>query len=76
MKTFCLTVLCLVAALVLVSCHDKVENPNSNLSLDDYTPMKTSSYRLNSRRIREEIGVLVRADADSMLADRREAVPA
>lgn len=71
MKTFCLTVLCLVAALALVSCHDKVENPNSNLSLDDYTPMKTSSYRLNSRRIREEIGVLVRADADSMLADRR-----
>jgi murein L,D-transpeptidase YcbB/YkuD len=66
-----LTVLCLVAAFALTACHDKTENPNRNLSLDVYALMDTSLYRLNSRKVREEIDLLVKADVDSLLPDYR-----
>lgn len=58
-------------ALLLTACHDEVANPNHNLSLDYYASLDTSAYRLNSRKIREEIGALIDADADSLMADHR-----
>lgn len=58
-------------ALTFTSCHDKVSNPNRNLTLDYYASLDTSAYRLNSRKIREEIRLLAGADADSLMTDHR-----
>lgn len=52
-----------------MSCQQKVENPNKNLSLDDYSVLADDAYKLSAKRIRRDISRMVVADSDSMLAD-------
>lgn len=55
--------------LITVSCQQKAENPNKNLSLDDYSVLVDDAYRLSAKKIRRDIRKMVAADSDSMLAD-------
>jgi murein L,D-transpeptidase YcbB/YkuD len=48
-----------------------VYNPNLNLTLDKYADMSVGAYKLNSHRIKEQIGMLIKEDTDSMMADYR-----
>lgn len=55
----------------LVSCQEKVVNPNENISLDDFAQMRDKAYALNSRIIRSQIDSLIKYDDDSLAADYR-----
>ena len=59
------------ASLLLVSCHDKKDNINVNLSMADYAALDTSLYRLSNEKIRQHIDQMAKWDDDSMAADYR-----
>ena len=61
----------LLLALFMQSCHDGVVNPYQTVDIDALEEMKSSSYALNSQKIRNYIGRLVKQDGDSMIADYR-----
>jgi murein L,D-transpeptidase YcbB/YkuD len=61
----------LVVTLTFLSCQDEPYNPNKYLTLEQFAAMDTAAYRVNSHRIREEIGKLCSEDKDSMTADYR-----
>lgn len=61
----------LLMALFLQSCHDNIVNPYQKVDLQALEDMKSSSYALNSQKIRKYIRNLVRQDSDSMIADYR-----
>ena len=57
-------------AFFVVSCHKKeLSNPNKNLTLEDFSGLRTSDYMFSQSRIQDEIARLVRADKDSMASD-------
>ena len=53
------------------SCHEKVLNPNAQLTLTEYESLDSSAYKLDAQRIWDEINRLAVADKDSLLADNR-----
>lgn len=53
------------------SCHEKKNNINSLLALDDYASLTMSLYRISPHEIREEIALLSKTDEDSMPPDNR-----
>ena len=57
--------------LSLGGCKEKPGNPNSNISIEAFSDLKTSSYALNSKKIQENIASLCYADKDSSAADYR-----
>ena len=61
----------LLACLAVASCKEHVDNPNKNLSLDDYSQLREKTFVLHSSRLEEQIGKLIYADRDSSLADYR-----
>lgn len=60
-----------VFSLSFVGCHKKTANPNSNLSIEDFSSWKSSKYSLNSHRIRSFLITICREDKDSTVTDFR-----
>lgn len=56
---------------VFSSCQKTEENPNSTLTLESLDKVRNSDYALSSRRIRERISALSKADGDLLPADQR-----
>lgn len=71
MKLFKVIVPAILLLQVFAACHEKVVNPNQNITLQNFEQMDTSAFRLNSHRIAEYINVMMRNDGDSMIADFR-----
>ena len=61
----------IIFAILLCSCHDKVENMNHQLTLGSYAAFSYDSLTLNSHRIREQLDRMIRNDVDSTTADYR-----
>ena len=61
----------LLFVMALQACHEKQANPNTALTLETFSDMKTPSYAVSSRAIREKIDGLMKSDDDSMMADLR-----
>lgn len=61
----------LFVVVALQACHERQVNPNTNLTLEAFSDLKTSSYAISSRVIREKIDHLMKSDDDSMMADFR-----
>ena len=59
----------LFMAFVVVACHEEPSIPNENLEMSMFAELQDSTYALNSREIREQIGVLMKSDRDSLLTD-------
>ena len=59
----------LFMAFVVVACHEEQSIPNENLEMSMFAELQDSTYALNSREIREQIGVLMKSDRDSLLTD-------
>jgi murein L,D-transpeptidase YcbB/YkuD len=59
-----------LVAWLLVSCHDRVVNPNANLTLDDYAQFDSTALRIHSRAVRHELEWQALHDEDSTWADR------
>lgn len=57
--------------MTAVSCKEHVDNPNKNLSLDDYSSLLDKNLSLHSHRIKESLEKALYADKDSSLADYR-----
>lgn len=57
--------------LVLGGCEEKPANPNSNITMEAFSNLKTPSYALNSTKIKTQIEALCYADKDSTTADYR-----
>lgn len=55
----------------LVSCHEKIENSNKDITLDSFAVMAHSSLQLDSHHIRSHIGLMIENDKDGMTADYR-----
>lgn len=53
------------------ACREKRSNPNHNLALSDYEQATVAAYRIDSRRIRENIRRLIHNDRDSLAVDYR-----
>ncbi|SFF98412.1 L,D-transpeptidase catalytic domain [Prevotella sp. KH2C16] len=60
-----------VVAAVFASCRDHAGHPYQSLTLDSYSDIKVSEYKLNSTKIQEEINRQIRSDVDSLTADFR-----
>ena len=58
-------------AVVFVSCRHHVNHPYQNLTLDGYSDMMVSEYKINSTKIQEEINRQIHSDEDSLTADFR-----
>ena len=71
MKHFCSFFLSCAVAWFVQSCHEKVLNPNAQLTLTEYESLDSSAYKLDAQRIWDEIDHLAVADKDSLLADNR-----
>jgi murein L,D-transpeptidase YcbB/YkuD len=71
LKTYGWLLCLLFMTFCFQSCHEKKNNTNSLLSLDDYASLTTSLYRISPREIREEIALLSKTDEDSMPPDNR-----
>ena len=56
--------------LLLSGCREKNANPNENIGMAAFSDWKTDDYALNSRKVRDVIHRLCRADRDSMVADQ------
>lgn len=59
------------ALLLFAACTERVANPNRDLTSAYYEKLGSKQLKLNSRRIRQHIDRLIRADEDSMMADYR-----
>lgn len=57
--------------MAFVSCHDRVHNPNENITKDFFADMRIEAYRLNSRKVRHCIDSMMRADTLAFVSDRR-----
>lgn len=53
----------------MVSCREKVVNPNANLSLSDYASLDSSAYALSAGEVRRELRRMAGNDSDSTLSD-------
>lgn len=71
MKTYSWLLCLFFMMLCFQSCHEKKNNTNSLLSLDDYASLTTPLYHISSREIREEIAMLSKTDEDSTPPDNR-----
>lgn len=60
----------LLALLSLSSCHEKVDNVNSGLTLDAFSKLSNEKYKLNSHKIRRNIARIVDDDAMRVSIDR------
>lgn len=58
-------------AVVFVSCRHHVNHLYQNLTLDGYSDMMVSEYKINSTKIQEEINRQIHSDEDSLTADFR-----
>lgn len=61
--------LMLMLAGMIVSCHERVENPNETISLDYYSSLRTDELAISSQRILSYIDSMVSNDHDEALAD-------
>lgn len=66
-----LTLAVLVTLLALVGCEERGVNPNKDITLEAFSDLRTSSFSLNSFKIREQIEALCYQDNDSTTADYR-----
>lgn len=60
-----------LAALTVISCKEHVDNPNKNLSLDDYKSLREKTFVLHFHRINDALQTELSHDKDSSLADYR-----
>ena len=68
---FRLIYIAIVLFMTLVSCHEGVRNPNSELTDEAFAGMRTEGLRLNSHAIRRGIDSLMRADGVGFISDRK-----
>lgn len=58
-----------ITIIILSSCQKKSVNPNANLSLQDFSELRNTSYEISYRNIRRQIMRMVAADSDSTISD-------
>ena len=68
-KLFHTSLLIIFCCLMFCSCHDKVPNSNSHLSLDEFKNSRSSAYAINSKVIRNLLDSIMRNDKDRHAAD-------
>lgn len=62
--------LCLIVwALAVAACHDGVPNPNRNLTMAAFAPMRHADYIISPHRVQAQIASLIHADGDTLMAD-------
>lgn len=55
---------------MMCGCREKAPNPNKDIGMAAFSDWKTEGYAINSRKIRDVINKLCRADRDSLVADQ------
>ena len=62
--------LCLIVwVLAVAACHDGVPNPNRNLTMAAFAPMRQADYIISPHRVQSQIASLIHADGDTLTAD-------
>lgn len=57
--------------MAFCSCHDEVNNPYKELTLEAFSDLKVSEYKLNSHKIRNHIDKLIKGDGAPYSMDKR-----
>lgn len=65
------SICCFFLACTLLSCHEKNNNPNKQLTLDSFSKLRTKAYDVNSVHIKDEIFRLIKADESKATADHQ-----
>ena len=67
-RNFCIL---LFMACLFVSCEEEKKYSNRDITIEAFSEMKTPSFAINSRTIRQKLKLIVKADTGKFAAEKR-----